>query len=144
MKIAYGTAAAGGSQQHTGTQLRVAGYGPGAANVVGLIDQTDNFFTIANALQLDRDTDRFSASARATANDTRPRPSEKITVTGTRFGGDRQVTATAGSTDLGTFDVIDGTVSIRYTAPAATGDVAVTLHGVQSDRSAVVKLRVTK
>ncbi|GAA4267809.1 alkaline phosphatase [Frondihabitans peucedani] len=144
MKVAYGTAAAGGSQQHTGTQVRIAAYGPGAANVVGLSDQTDTFFTMARSLRLDRDTDRFSASARATANDTRPRPSEKITVTGTRFGGDRQVTATAGSTDLGTFDVIDGTVAIRYTAPAATGDVAVTLHGVQSDRSAVVKLRVTK
>ena len=46
MIVAYGTAAAGGSQQHTGTQLRVAGYGPGAANVVGLIDQTDLHFLI--------------------------------------------------------------------------------------------------
>ena len=31
MIVAYGTAAAGGSQQHTGTQVRVAGYGPNAA-----------------------------------------------------------------------------------------------------------------
>ena len=53
MKIAYGTAAAGGSQQHTGTQLRVAGYGPGAANVVGLIDQTDLFDIMARALNVD-------------------------------------------------------------------------------------------
>jgi alkaline phosphatase len=44
MIVAYGTAAAGGSQQHTGSQLRVAAYGPGAANVVGLIDQTDLHF----------------------------------------------------------------------------------------------------
>ncbi|MEN0071340.1 MAG: alkaline phosphatase, partial [Propionicimonas sp.] len=43
---------AGGSQQHTGSQLRVAGYGPGAANIVGLTDQTDLFFTIRNALGL--------------------------------------------------------------------------------------------
>lgn len=43
MVVAYGTSAAGGSQQHTGSQLRVAGYGPGAANLVGLIDQTDLF-----------------------------------------------------------------------------------------------------
>ena len=35
------------SQQHTGTQLRIAGYGPQAANIVGLTDQTDLFFTIA-------------------------------------------------------------------------------------------------
>ncbi len=44
MIVAYGTAAAGASQQHTGSQLRVAAYGPGAANVVGLIDQTDLHF----------------------------------------------------------------------------------------------------
>ena len=50
MIVSYGTAAAGGSQQHTGTQLRVAGYGPGAANLVGLIDQTDLHFIIKNAL----------------------------------------------------------------------------------------------
>ena len=52
MIVAYGTAAAGGSQQHTGTQLRVAGYGPGAANLVGLIDQTDIHFIIDRALGL--------------------------------------------------------------------------------------------
>jgi len=48
--VAYGTAQLNGSQQHTGTQLRVAGYGPGAANVVGLSDQTDVFNTIKGAL----------------------------------------------------------------------------------------------
>lgn len=37
-------------QGHTGTQLRVAAYGPHAANVTGLTDQTDLFFTITNAL----------------------------------------------------------------------------------------------
>ncbi len=50
MLVAYGTAPAGGSQQHTGTQLRVAAYGPGAANVVGLIDQTDLYFVMKNAI----------------------------------------------------------------------------------------------
>ncbi|MET0977052.1 MAG: alkaline phosphatase [Leifsonia sp.] len=54
LRISYGTAAAGGSQQHTGSQLRIAAFGPGAANVVGLTDQTDTFFTISNALQLNR------------------------------------------------------------------------------------------
>lgn len=39
-------------QGHTGSQLRIAGYGPGAANVVGLSDQTDLFFTIVRALGL--------------------------------------------------------------------------------------------
>ncbi|MDH2416875.1 alkaline phosphatase [Nocardioides sp. CER19] len=50
MTVAYGTAQLNGSQQHTGTQLRLAGYGPGAANVVGLSDQTDMFNTIKGAL----------------------------------------------------------------------------------------------
>jgi len=52
MTINYGTSEAGGSQQHTGSQLRVAGYGPKAANIVGLTDQTDLHFTIASALKL--------------------------------------------------------------------------------------------
>lgn len=54
MTMAYGTAVEGKSQMHTGTQLRVAGYGPGAANVVGLTDQTDMFYTVTDALKLDR------------------------------------------------------------------------------------------
>ena len=52
--MAYGTSPAGGSQQHTGSQVRVAGYGPAAANVVGLIDQTDLFFIMRNALGIGR------------------------------------------------------------------------------------------
>ena len=52
MTLNYGTAPLGGSQQHTGSQLRIAGYGPQAANVVGLTDQTDLFFTISRALTL--------------------------------------------------------------------------------------------
>lgn len=52
MTLSYGTAAAGGSQQHTGSQLRIAGYGPQAANIEGLTDQTDLFFTISRALDL--------------------------------------------------------------------------------------------
>jgi alkaline phosphatase len=52
MTLSYGTAPAGGSQEHTGTQVRLAGYGPRAANVVGLTDQTDLFFTIRDALGL--------------------------------------------------------------------------------------------
>jgi alkaline phosphatase len=52
MTLSYGTAPAGGSQEHTGTQVRIAGYGPEAANLVGLSDQTDLFFTIGRALGL--------------------------------------------------------------------------------------------
>lgn len=38
------------SQEHTGSQLRIAAYGPHAANVVGLTDQTDLFYTMKAAL----------------------------------------------------------------------------------------------
>jgi alkaline phosphatase/streptomycin-6-phosphatase len=60
MKVTYGTAAINpatgfpaGSQEHTGTQLRVAALGPQAANVVGLIDQTELFEIMARALNVD-------------------------------------------------------------------------------------------
>ena len=40
------------SMEHTGTQVRIAAYGPHAANVVGLTDQTDLFYTMKAALRL--------------------------------------------------------------------------------------------
>lgn len=49
MAISYGNSE-GSSQEHTGSQLRIAAYGPHAANVTGLSDQTDLFFTIRNAM----------------------------------------------------------------------------------------------
>ncbi len=50
MAINYGTAPAGQSQHHTGAQVRTAAYGPRAANVSGLLDQTDLFFIMKDAL----------------------------------------------------------------------------------------------
>lgn len=62
MVVSYGTAQEdsrdidggynGGGMEHTGTQLRIAASGPGAQRVIGLTDQTDNFYTIAGALGL--------------------------------------------------------------------------------------------
>lgn len=52
MAISYGNADEADDQGHTGAQLRIAAYGPGAANVTGLTDQTDLFFTIRDALGL--------------------------------------------------------------------------------------------
>ncbi|WP_394622008.1 alkaline phosphatase [Lentzea sp. JNUCC 0626] len=52
MTINYATNTPGASQEHTGTQVRIAGYGPQAANVVGVTDQTDLFHTISRALSL--------------------------------------------------------------------------------------------
>ncbi|QMV52089.1 alkaline phosphatase [Ewingella americana] len=51
MTISYGNSEED-SQGHTGTQLRVAAYGPFAANVVGLTDQTDLFFTMREAMAI--------------------------------------------------------------------------------------------
>jgi alkaline phosphatase len=52
MTVNYGTAEEG-SQGHTGTQLRIAAYGPRAVNVSGLLDQTDLHYVIRDALRLD-------------------------------------------------------------------------------------------
>ncbi|OWK29932.1 alkaline phosphatase [Sphingomonas mucosissima] len=51
MTVNYGTAEEG-SQGHTGTQLRIAAYGPRGVNVSGLLDQTDLHYIINDALHL--------------------------------------------------------------------------------------------
>lgn len=51
MTVSYGNSEKS-AQGHTGTQLRVAAYGPRAANFAGLTDQTDMFYTISDALGL--------------------------------------------------------------------------------------------
>jgi len=55
LTVNYGTSLDPGEEQHTGGQVRIAAYGPGAANVVGVTDQTDPFFYITDVLGLDRD-----------------------------------------------------------------------------------------
>jgi alkaline phosphatase len=52
MAVTYGNSDDVDDQGHTGTQLRVAAFGPRAANVTGLTDQTDMFYTISDALGL--------------------------------------------------------------------------------------------
>ncbi|WP_431835641.1 alkaline phosphatase [Cellulomonas sp. Y8] len=89
MIIAYGTSPAGGSQQHTGSQLRIAGYGPGAANVVGLTDQTDVFFTISRTLGLNTDLAALSAGATGTADPDPVEPGAPVELSFTGFGGDK-------------------------------------------------------
>jgi alkaline phosphatase len=56
MTISYGTSADVGveDETHTGTQVRIAAFGPRAGNVVGLADQPDLFFTMTDALGIDR------------------------------------------------------------------------------------------
>ncbi len=52
LTISYATAEITGSQQHTGTEVRIAAGGPQAANVLGVTNQTDLFFTMKRALGL--------------------------------------------------------------------------------------------
>ena len=52
MTVLYATAPAGGSQQHTGSQLRVAAYGPGGDGVTGVIDNTDLFDIVTATLRI--------------------------------------------------------------------------------------------
>lgn len=71
MVVSYGTAQDdsrdadggynGGDMEHAGTQLRIAASGPGAQRVIGLTDQTDNFYTIAGALGLATSTESQKA-----------------------------------------------------------------------------------
>ena len=49
MTINYGTST-GSSQEHTGAQVRTAAYGPHAGNISGLLDQTDLFFIMRDAM----------------------------------------------------------------------------------------------
>ncbi len=53
MYVSYATEPHGVSQDHTGTQVRIAAQGPQAANVVGVTNQTDLFHTMARALGLE-------------------------------------------------------------------------------------------
>lgn len=53
MTVTYGNSDDADDQEHTGAQLRVAAFGPHAANFAGLTDQTDMFFTIRDALKLE-------------------------------------------------------------------------------------------
>lgn len=141
MKISYGTETSpGGSQQHTGSQVRIAGYGPGAANVVGLTDQTDTFGTITRTLGLSTDTASLSKGARLDGP-RRVAAGEAVTITGKNYAGDRQVTVAFGD-QTQRVDVIDGTISATFTAPAAAGGVAVTVTGVQSGVAATAEITV--
>ncbi|MER7537988.1 alkaline phosphatase [Streptomyces sp. NPDC097704] len=52
LKVNYSTNTPGQSQEHTGTQVRIAAQGPQAYRVLGVTDQTDLFTTLSEALRL--------------------------------------------------------------------------------------------
>ncbi|MFI8930860.1 alkaline phosphatase [Streptomyces sp. NPDC053474] len=51
LKVNYSTNTPGKSQEHTGTQVRIAAQGPQAYRVLGVTNQTDLFTTIREALR---------------------------------------------------------------------------------------------
>lgn len=144
MIVGYGTSAAGGSQQHTGAQVRVAGYGPGAANVVGLTDQTDLFFTAANGLALNQDLAALSADAKITAP-SEVQPGATFTVAVEGLDADWQVGGVLASepVDLGQRDVLSGAVTYEVTAPTEEGAHTVTVTGAQTGTELVASFTVT-
>jgi alkaline phosphatase len=63
MVLSYATNVYHRPQDHTGTQVRIGAMGPQAANVVGVIDQTDVFRILSRALE-GRSSKSTSAGAR--------------------------------------------------------------------------------
>jgi len=147
MLVSYGTANAGESQQHTGSQVRIAGYGPGAANVLGLTDQTDLFFTSSNALALNTDLSALSAGAAVTLDQATVAPGADFTATGSGLAADwraaGEVGTEASGDPLGVADVIDGQAVFTGTAPSEPGEYSVTLTGAQTGASVSATLTVT-
>lgn len=140
MKISYGTAAAGGSQQHTGTQLRIAAYGPGAANVVGLTDQTDTFRTITGSMDLVLDTAKLSRNATVKLSKSTVAPGQNVTLTVRGLNGDRQVTLDG--VDVPAADLVNGSASFTFAAPDTLGRTVLTVKGVQTGKTVKVSLTV--
>ncbi|MFC4328472.1 alkaline phosphatase [Streptomyces andamanensis] len=52
LKVNYSTNTPGQSQEHTGTEVRIAAQGPQAFRVLGVTNQTDLFTTVREALRL--------------------------------------------------------------------------------------------
>ncbi|MFI1386481.1 alkaline phosphatase [Embleya sp. NPDC020886] len=52
LKVNYSTNTPGKSQEHTGTEVRIAAQGPQAFRVLGVTDQTELFTTLRTALRL--------------------------------------------------------------------------------------------
>jgi alkaline phosphatase len=66
MTISYATRMHMQSQDHTGTQVRIAAQGPQATRVLGVTNQTDLFTTITQALGIAKDAARPASANTAT------------------------------------------------------------------------------
>ncbi len=144
MIVAYGTAPAGGSQQHTGAQVRIGAYGPGAANVAGLTDQTDLFFTSTGTLDLGTDKAALNNGATITF-DGEVAPGAEITATVTGLPADWQATGALGDDDASPeADIINGSASFPLTVPETAGTYTFAVTGVQTGTVVTAELTVTE
>lgn len=148
MTVSYGTAPAGGSQQHTGSELPVAGYGPQAGNIVGLIDQTDMFFIMSRALNLKLTPAELSKNAKATVAPKTVKAGKGLVIEAGRFLGDSAVGVTivkgASTVDLGSRSLNAGAATVLTTAPAAAGTYKAVLVGKESGKKVTATFTVKK
>jgi len=144
MAVNYATSPSGGSQQHTGTQVRVAGYGPGAANIVGLTDQTDLFFTIRDALGLSEDVVEASKNGTVVAQPSTIRSGRAVNALVRRYDGDRSVTVSLvgrGQTVTKTVALASGEGQTTF-FPRLAGKYSLVVTGDQSDQQSTAKVTV--
>ncbi|WP_084614451.1 alkaline phosphatase [Nakamurella lactea] len=148
MTISYATAAKGGSQQHTGAELPVAGYGPQAANIVGLIDQTDLFFIMSRALNLKMTPAQLSKNAKVTVAPKNVKAGKGLVVEASRYLGDSAATVTitkgASTVELGSRNLNAGAATVLTTAPGKAGNYRVVLVGKESGEKVTAGFTVKK
>jgi alkaline phosphatase len=160
MAINYGTST-GASQQHTGTQVRIAGYGPQAANIVGLTDQTDLFFTIKRALSLGEpavpgggsttpggaSTGASSDAGRVDASKGKVKQGARTTLLAQLFSGDRGVVFTVKNPKgkVATYQrQLSGGAAALVLKLKKTGTWTITVTGQQTGRTASETVKVVK
>ena len=157
LKVSYGTSLTAGSEQHTGSQLRVAAYGPGAANFSGLTDQTDMFFTIRNVLGLEgAQALDVPAPTPTTTVTAAPQPAPTVTVTASPEPSALAATAVptiAGSVKAGsvltatagTWNVAGATAAYQWLRDgvAIAGATAATYTVSTADAGAGLAVKVT-
>lgn len=164
MTVAYSTNAVG--SDHTGTQIRVAASGPQAANVTGVIDQTDLFLTLLGRTPSTLPTTPTTPTPTTPATPATPAAKPAIAVAAQRSVSARQlkksgirvaVAASAGKTvtvklvqgkkvlDTAKVGVSGGTVKLK-TGKAERGSVKVvaTVTGAGGTATKSDNVRVTR
>jgi alkaline phosphatase len=142
MKVAYGTAPAGGSQQHTGAQVRVGATGPGASAFSGLTDQSDVFRTVSQVLSLETELASLSGDAGVVLDDAAVGPGEEVQVSASGYWGDKTLGVALGEAEAVLADAIRGQASLKLTAPTEPGTYQIRATGRQSGQAAEATLTV--